>query len=123
MPDTDLAHGAGLLGQRHLVAVLGLVDPPLLDFAVDPDVDHDARMPAPMVLLTLAGVTAVLDGLGSLEVLDGTVPRALRAAADRGAVLRLRPRLAKALWVFCDAFADRDPRLAGARRGLRVHQV
>ena len=121
--DTDTTLGPDLLDARHLAAVLGLADPPPLDPAVDPDVDHDARMPAASVAVTLAGVTAVLTALGMDDVINATIPTALRVAAGRGAALRLRPRLAKALWVFCDAFVDREPRLAGARRGLRVHQV
>lgn len=123
MPNTNPGHGPDLLDARHLAAVLGLVDPPPLNSDADPDVNHDARMPAVSVTVTLAGVTAVLDSLGRGDVLDGPIPTALRVAAARGDALRLRPRLAKALWLFCDAFVDRDPRLANARRGLRVHQV
>ena len=115
--------GPDLLDARHLAAVLGLAAPPPLDPTVDPDVDHDARMPAASVTVTLAGVTAVLTGLGMVDVLDAPIPVALRAAADRGAALRLRPRLAKALWVFCHEFSDTDPRLRSADRGLRVHSA
>ena len=123
MPHTTSHDGPDLLDAQHLAAVLGLAAPPPLDPTVDPDIDHDARMPPASVAATLAGLTAVITDLGMTDLLDAPLPTALRTAAERGAVLRLRPRLAKALWVFCHEFADTDPRLRTADRGLRVHQV
>ena len=110
-----------LHGRRDLHALTGLAHPAPLtsdELAVAPT---KCLIPPTAVARTSEGVTRVLTGLGHADLLTCQVVTGLRDAAQRGWGLSVPAHAAKALWRFCDAFADREPLLLGAREGLRVH--
>lgn len=111
----------GLAGPRHLSALDGLARTAPLHPVLDADApDHDCPIPPRAVADTLAGATAVLVRVGRQDLLDRPVLAGLAEAARHGWGVTVPPDAAKALWRFCDAFQDDEPRLSGAARGLRV---
>ncbi len=115
---------AGLLASRHLAAISGLLDPPPLDPRADPPLDHDCPMTPEVVADTSEGARRVLLALGQEDVLAGSeLLTGLAQAAAAGWGAEIPPRGAKALWLFCDAFADHEPLLRAGARALRAVEM
>lgn len=118
---TTRAVAPDLYGRRDLHALTGLAHPAPLTSAELAVVPTECLIPPTEVARTHEGVTRVLTGLGHADLLTCEVVTVLRDAARRGWGLSVPAHAAKALWRFCDAFADWEPLLLGARDGLRVH--